>query len=673
MDYIFKDWENKLSAFEDSVEKKLEDIHQCKKDIQELKSELTNHIQKGYYLRDDQRLILSAPEVIIGNLDPNGLLYSGADSTVVIRGGQVSLQGVGQGGQVETRASSIRQTAEDPGIDGQEHVVTGLSQVVSQARNIVIQSDNADGAFSAVTVPEEGAGVRIHADLTIDIGALATAEKREKRLDDLISDLKNRKTALKTQASDHKTSFKNLVKELEGLLNDKAKMLGDDNDARTNYIDIYTVDDQVERVSAALSDEVYAYSQTLSMLSEVNRQIGCFTKEKDNVVKGDKFKKDTIGTRVSVAGENIMLKSTDGEGNFRDNPGAAISLVANNVNIQAIDNDGKLKEKGQVYIQSKDVVVTTEDTQNVEYKQDTLTVDKADHPAIGDITFRSKNITLESIDKIVQEGTMQEKGLTDKGRISMRAQTVEVSTENSSEVKVDKDSGKLTSATYTATGDVVVRSKNVTVESVNYDYSLKDDKEERTEKALTEGGKVSVRAEKMDLSATATDGKATGTISMNAKSLAVKSMDVDKDSRADSALAAGSTMVLLSDKMFVGAKTKDVKSTKVQVVSQEVGAFADKTLEIQQGDGKALVQLEGGNLSAAGTKTQLYGETTVNAKTEIKGELKAPKVAADDIQAKSHFKSPNTEDGMAAGAGGGGGSLSAKLQVEDAPAEKAEK
>ena len=34
MDYIFKDWEKKLSAFEDSVEKKLEDIRQCKEDIQ---------------------------------------------------------------------------------------------------------------------------------------------------------------------------------------------------------------------------------------------------------------------------------------------------------------------------------------------------------------------------------------------------------------------------------------------------------------------------------------------------------------------------------------------------------------------------------------------------------------------------------------------------------------
>ena len=106
MDYIFKDWEKKLSAFEDSVEKELKDIRQCKEDIQQLKAELTNQIAKGQYIRDDQRLILSAPEVIIGNLDPNGLLYSDAGSAVVIRGTEVSLQGVGDGGKVDTRAST---------------------------------------------------------------------------------------------------------------------------------------------------------------------------------------------------------------------------------------------------------------------------------------------------------------------------------------------------------------------------------------------------------------------------------------------------------------------------------------------------------------------------------------------------------------------------------------
>jgi len=665
MDYIFKEWEKKLSAFEDSVEKKLEDIRQCKEDIQQLRAELTNQMEKGQYIRDDQRLILSAPEVIIGNIDPNGLLYSGAGSAVVIRGTEVSLQGVGEGGQVDTRASSIRQTAEDPGIDGLEHVVTGLSQVVSQARNIVIQSDDAEGTFSAVSEPAAGSGVRIHADKSIEIGALATAESREKRLDDLISTYKNRKSELKTQASDHKSSFKDLIKEIEKLLDDKADLVEDDNGARSNYHDVYEIDEETERLSGALADAMCSYSQTLSMLAEVNRQIDCFTKEKNAIKKGEDFKKNTTGTSVAIASENISIASLDGEGNIRDNKGAGIGLLGNEVNIISAETDGKLKEKGQVRIQAKTVEVTTAGADKVEYEEKEHVVKTAEHTAEGDIILTSKNITLESLDYEVKEKKLQEKALTQDGRISVRAKTVEVSTENSANVEVD-DTGKLTKANYTAEGDFILRSKTVTVESIDYDL----ENDEKKEKALTAQGKVSVRAEKMALTATDTEGKATGSINVNAKAVAVKTMDVDKDSKADSALAAGSTMVLVSEKMFVGAKTKDVKSKKVQVVSEEVGAFADKTLEIQQGDGKALVQLEGGNLSASGSKTQLYGETTVNAKTEIKGEFKAPKITGDDIQAKSHFKSTNIEDGLAAGGGGGGGSLSAKLKTEDAPEEK---
>ena len=664
MDYIFKEWEKKLSAFEDSVEKKLEDIRQCKEDIQQLKAELTNQREKGQYIRDDQRLILSAPEVIIGNLDPNGLLYSGASSVFVIRGTEVSLQGVGEGGQVETRASSIRQTAEDPGIDGVEHVVTGVSQVVSQARNIIIQSNDADGAFSAVTQPVAGSGVLIHADQNIEIGALATAESREKRLDDLISTYKTRKSELKTQASDHKSSFKDLVKEIQHLLDDKADLLADDNDARSNYQDIYEIDEETERLSGALSDAMFSYSQTLSMLAEVNRQIDCFTKEKNAIKKGDDFKKNTTGTSVAIASENISIASLDGEGNIRDNEGAGIGILGNEVNIISAETDGKLKEKGQVRIQAKTVEVTTAGADKVEYEEKEHVVKTAEYTAEGDIIMKSKNITLESLDYEVKEKKLQEKALTQDGRISVRAKTVEVSTENSANVEVD-DTGKLTKANYTAEGDLVVRSKTVTVESVDYDL----ENGEKKEKALTAEGKVSVRAEKMALSATDTEGKATGSINVNAKAVAVKSMDVEKEKRTDDKLAAGSTMILVSEKMFVGAKTKDIKSKKVQMVSEEVGAFADKTLEIQQGDGKALVQLEGGNVSVGGSKTQVYGDTTINAKAEIKGEVKAPKATIDSVQAKSEFKSPNISDGMPAAPGAGGGSLSAKLKTEDAPAE----
>jgi hypothetical protein len=115
--------------------------------------------------------------------------------------------------------------------------------------------------------------------------------------------------------------------------------------------------------------------------------------------------------------------------------------------------------------------------------------------------------------------------------------------------------------------------------------------------------------------------------------------------------------------------SKDVKSKRLQTVSEEMGLFADNTLEAQQGEGKAVVQLADGNASLSGSKTQLYGETTVNANTEIKGELKAPKATIDAVEAKSALKSPNIQDGMAAGAAGGGGSVSVKLQAEEMKSE----
>ena len=63
-----------------------------------------------------------------------------------------------------------------------------------------------------------------------------------------------------------------------------------------------------------------------------------------------------------------------------------------------------------------------------------------------------------------------------------------------------------------------------------------------------------------------------------------------------------------------------------------------------------------------------YGDTTINAKTEIKGDLEAPKAVIDNVEAKTSFKSKNISDGVAVPGAGGGGSLSAKLKSEDAPA-----
>ena len=244
----------------------------------------------------------------------------------------------------------------------------------------------------------------------------------------------------------------------------------------------------------------------------------------------------------------------------------------------------------------------------------------------------------------------------------MTAQTVEVATTSPKGVERD-DEGKLTKGEYVAEGDVIIRSKTVSVESL--DYEMKDGKLET--KALTKDGRISIRAEKTDVLAADAEGKATGSISLNAKAVSVKSMNVDKEKLTDDKLAEGSTMTLVSEKMYVGAKSKDVKSKKVQAVSEEMGLFADKTFEAQQGDGKAVVQLDGGNASVGGSKTQVYGDTTINGKTEVKAELKVPKATIDNLEAKSSFKSQNISDGIAVPAPAAGSSLSAKLKTEEAP------
>ena len=632
MDYIIKDWEKKMSAFESSVEKDLKEIRKCKADIQQMRNEIQREKQGNYFVRDAQRIILSAPEIILGNVDPDGVLYDGAASKIVLRGTDVDLEASGNGGRVETRAASIRQIAEDPGSDGHEHVVGVLSEVVSQARQIVIQSDDATGAFSALP-SSGGSGVCIHTDSQIEISATQTAESREKQLENRIKELETRKSQLKEQAADHKESFGDLIKEIEELMQKREELVKDDNAIRAKYNEMEEANAELELATESLGEEARSYSAILAMLSETNRLLKCFKEEKSKIKKGDDFKKNATGCAVSILGERIGLASVDGEGNLRDTDGSGIAMTANRVSIAAIEADGKLKEKGQVRIQAKNVEVTTAGTADATYDKGELT--KATYEAEGDFTLKSKNITIESVDYEVADKKRKEKQLTADSKIKLRAKTIEVSTESSANVEVD-DEGKLTKANYQAEGDIIVRSKTLTVASTDNDL----ENDETKEKALTAGGTISIRAEKMDLAATDTEGKATGSISINAKDVSLKSMDTDKESHDDKALAAGGTMLIVSETMNVGAKSKDMKSKKVEAMSEEISVAADKTLEHSQGDGKASVKLADGKATVEASKTQ------IGCDTEVKGEVKAPKATIDKVQVNQSFKSPNITDGM---------------------------
>ena len=653
MTYIFEEWKEVLEKFQKCVDQGVEEMHQQKEEVQQIKDDIFSRLDSGNIIRDDRRIVLSAPEIIIGDVDKSGTL-TGEMGTVIVRGHHVALEGAGESGSVVTRAPLIEQKAVNPGIDGHENVVGTTSQIVSQACSIMLHSSNATDAFSQVPADPGNGGISIHADSQLNIEAAVSAEQRKKQIENTLKVLDKQSGDLKSSMTAQKSAVDKFISEMVKLVEKEEKLNETENyETFVNLSDIDALHDEMDELMPALLTSIQGFINTVSELAEVNRSKKALKAEKDNIKTGDDFKKNTTGAAMNIKAENISIATADGDGNLHTNSEAGISVSTPRMAVSMHDGEGALVKDGYFNVSAHDININTANPKTKEW------------PVEGKVHIWSKDISLEAIDyKMNDKGVFMEKELTKDGKITLGAKTIEVSTANPKDVERD-EKGKLTKGEYPGDGELTLKSKSISVEGL--DYEVKDGKQKA--KALTKDSKVTIRAEKQLIIAADGEGKATGSIAINAKAVSVKSMDVDKEKLTDSGLASGSTMTLVAEKMYVGQKTKSEKSKKLQLVSEEVGAFADKTLEIQQGDGKALVQLSGGNASMGGSKSQIYGDTTITGKADIKGDVKAPKGTFDNLEAKTSFKSSNISDGFAIPGAPASGKLSAKLKTEDAPKE----
>lgn len=591
MDRGFDDWKKTLSDFRDSIGRDLQEIRKHKAEVQRIRDIIHQEMNLGHFISDPCRIILSAPEIIIGNVDKWGELKSQDGSKVIIRGQSVNLEGAGPGGELLMRAPNIMQKAVNPGTDGEEDVVESTSEIITMARSVSINSSLDENIFS--TTPYISSGVNIHSDSVLNIDAGIKGDEKKLIIESTVTALENQKKDQKNNVEVCKKVFETLLNDLKNLLQKHDDLLDDALGARSNIGEILELNDQSKQLSASLSSAFVEYSNELSRLADTTWKIERLNEEKSRLKSGDEYKKNLNGTSIKISAENIDIISQDGEGNLKEIPGTGINVKGRTVSISSENNTGCLNPEGKINLSALNIGLSTLDSNNI---------------------------------------------------------------------KVD-DKGKLTKCDFQAKGNVIVRSKDITLESV--DYEVSDGK--LKEKALTKGSSIYLRTEHVDISSTDTEGKSIGDVSINSKNIALRSFDVDKDKRTDKNIAQGSTMLILSEKMYLGSKDKDNESKLVQTSSEIIGSFAKNTFEVQQGEKKAVLQMDGGKMSISGDNTGIYGKTTINDSTEVKGELKAPKASIDSVEAKSAFKSPNISDGMAAGGGGGGGSLSPKLQKEEPP------
>ena len=410
----FENWQTAMEDFQKNIEKELEEIRRHKAEVRQMKIDLIDHLGQGRYVRDENRIIISAPEIIIGDTDKSGMLQNGS-SRVIIRANNINLEGVGSGatdtGSIISRAASIRQIAVDPGIDGTESVVKPTSEIVSQARSLTLKSDDAEGFFSSDAL-SAGTGIHLSSNSMVSIDATKSCETQSEQLENLEKGLKTIVSDLKEDMKNVKSATASLMSKMKTLVS-KDIMNLDAITTRTNYLDIEELHTEFSQLSSSLYNTMTDYFNVLSRLAEANRQLDCVKEQKEEINKmKSSFKEKTTDTFITLQSENINLTSIDGEGNLRTNDGAGINLEGKEISLTSYGNDGALIKEGGIFMGSQEVEINTANPK--------ISDKNIDLPAEGSVRVVSKAIEVEAVDYETKNNKTEEKSLTKEGSFAVR-------------------------------------------------------------------------------------------------------------------------------------------------------------------------------------------------------------------------------------------------------------
>lgn len=655
MDTLFDDWKSALQDLQDCVEKDLEEIRKQKAEVQQIKIDIFNRLAEGKYFRDDKRIVISAPEIIIGDVDKSGMLW-GDGGAVVVRGGNVSLEGTGETGTVMSRAPFISQIAVDPGPDGVEEVVWPNSQVVSQARNIVLQSNESNGYFSEAPV-SGGAGVRIHADDAIEISATKSVENRGKSISDKLSDLKSTKSDLNSEASAKMKQVNSIISDVEDILKSEEDLKDGELDIRSNLVDLVELQNQYEGMIPALYNAVTNCIDTLSRLAETNRRITALEAEQTDVDNAkSEFTDKTTGTRLTVNAEQMLFSSVDGDGNIRTNDESSIHMQARHMSADTLNVDGTLIEDSSISFNTESLSVSTSNTEMTDETNGSVT-------SGGSVFIETKDFSIVAVDYDIKDGEVEEKDQASESSVSIRAENIDL-------LSQDKDGN--TKGTFSVNAADMRFCSTDKDKNTTGMFGVQAEKMalSSTDKDKNATGQFTLVTELASVAAIDKEGKAMGQISLDAKDVYVKATDVDAEKLTDKNMAEGSSLTLLAEKMYIGRTDADNQAKELLVSADKTGIYGKTTAEMQQGEAKAVVQLDGGNVAISGSKAEFYGDNTVNGKTDFKADTTMTKLTADNVEAKTSFKSKNISDGIAVPGAPSSAKLSAKLKEADAPKAK---
>lgn len=454
---LYKQWDEKLAKYKNAISDNLSEIRKEKAEIQKLKEEIYENMDRGKFIRDENRIIISAPEIIIGDLNQAGELNATNHSKVIIRSNNISLQGVGNNeslGSITNQATIISNISVDTGIDGNEEVVYPESAFLTQAKSVTIQSNNDEDYFYTPCVASEG--ININSDSQINLNAALPYKNRKEILEKRENAITNQKNELTNAIDTMDQVVKRYMQQIIALTGNKKKMKDQEQEIAANLKAFYDLNEDFRALAQTLSSSIEVYTQLIAQKTEINRKQKALKKSKEKIEKyEDDYDKENTHAAIKLSAENTSIVSVDADGKIRTNDGAGVNIRAKEVNVEGSDINGKLIEKSQLNIQTHDVNINTTNKKKGDNNS-------FDYTAEGDVHIVSKNIIMESVDRKQENDKFAESALTKEGSIKLRAENLDLTTHDT-----EGNAG----------GKFSLNSQDICLKSMNIDTEQNKDKE----------------------------------------------------------------------------------------------------------------------------------------------------------------------------------------------------
>ena len=465
-------WEERLNNFKQALDKELQDIQQCKAELAEIQKEVQESLSGIRYIREEGRLVLSAPEIVIGDVDPLGVLGP-RYSKVIIRGNEVKVEGTSR---ILNRAPEIHSLAEHPGRDGQESTLPYHSEIVQVARNVLVNGVNDAEVINPNRDMVSRPGVAITSRGSIDVNASVSCEYETQQLDQAIQALKNQKSQTDKQIADIEKEVKAASMDLDLLLK-LPDVNVSDTLVRVNYLDISELHEEYNQKVKRMCEKCMAYYSALATQADTNLRIAALEKQKETV-KGRKanFEEQTTGSSIYLQSERIRLETRDGDNQTRTNPEAGFFVNSSHISLTSYMDDWKTIEESYLYVGTQKATIST---QNYNYSDP----QKGEGEVVteGEVNILSKTVRVQAVDADLKEFEPTEKALTPESQLTVRMEQTQM--------QATDTEGK-------ATGLIDMNAKNLRLKSMDVD------KESGEEKELSQGSQLQLLAESMFIGST---------------------------------------------------------------------------------------------------------------------------------------------------------------------------